>query len=107
MNSLSHLLTSRSSRSSRVSSTQQKAYVTYTLSSLSSTSVNNAENFSSNEAQFYVSLSSQPATITLLECHTLLSAGGTTGFRTWEAALHLGDYLCTNPALVSGKRIIE
>ncbi len=45
--------------------------------------------------------------ITLFESRSLLSAGGTTGMRTWEAALHLGQYLCANPSLVEGKRILE
>ena len=27
--------------------------------------------------------------------------------RTWEAALHLGRYLCENPSLVQGKRVLE
>jgi len=47
------------------------------------------------------------AHITLLESRTLLSASGTTGLRTWEAALHLGQYLCANPSLVADKRILE
>lgn len=45
--------------------------------------------------------------ITLLESRALISAGGTTGLRTWEAALHLGQYLCANPFLVSGRRVLE
>ncbi|GAO19541.1 hypothetical protein UVI_02061820 [Ustilaginoidea virens] len=39
--------------------------------------------------------------------HSLVSAGGTTGLRTWEAALHMGQYLCLNPSLVAGKRVLE
>lgn len=48
-------------------------------------------------------------TITILEKRNLISGSGTTGFRTWEAALHLANYLLT-PAgrdLVVGKSIIE
>ena len=56
-------------------SAQQRSYVTYTLSSLSQ--------------------DNSPPTITLLEARNLLAAAGTTGFRTWEACLHLGTYLCS------------
>ncbi|KAM4057448.1 lysine methyltransferase [Hirsutella rhossiliensis] len=45
--------------------------------------------------------------ITLLEKRALISAAGTTGLRTWEAALHLGQYLCLNPGVVAGKRVLE
>ena len=50
---------------------QQKSYVTYTAPILDH-----------NAAQ-----------ITLLEAPSLLASSGTTGFRTWEAALFLGAYL--------------
>lgn len=63
-------------------SEQRKCYVTYHLSALGKN-------------------------ITLLEKRALLAAGGTTGLRTWEAALHLGHYLCTNPSLIAGKRVLE
>ncbi|KAK7906516.1 Protein-lysine N-methyltransferase EFM3 [Apiospora marii] len=71
---------------------QQKAYVTY--------------------SQTLLSGDSTPATglyphVTLLESRQLISAGGTTGLRTWEAALHLGQYLCANPSLVQNKRVLE
>lgn len=45
--------------------------------------------------------------ITLLENRALLCAAGTTGLRTWEAALHLGQYLCLVPGVVAGKRVLE
>lgn len=48
-------------------------------------------------------------TVITSESRGLILAGGTTGFRTWEAALHLGSFLAT-PAgdeLVRGKRVIE
>ncbi|KAL1854853.1 hypothetical protein VTK73DRAFT_8681 [Phialemonium thermophilum] len=45
--------------------------------------------------------------ITLLESRALISAAGTTGLRTWEAALHLGQYLCSRPGLVRGLRVLE
>ncbi|KAH6604472.1 hypothetical protein Trco_006179 [Trichoderma cornu-damae] len=53
------------------------------------------------------SLPGHKARITLFENRFLISAGGTTGLRTWEAALHLGQLLCLNPSIVSGKRILE
>jgi 2-polyprenyl-3-methyl-5-hydroxy-6-metoxy-1,4-benzoquinol methylase len=48
-------------------------------------------------------------TILTSESRGLILAGGTTGFRTWEAALHLGTYLSTEAgrALVARKRVIE
>ena len=48
-------------------------------------------------------------TVTLLEAPSLLASSGTTGFRTWEAALFLGTYL-TSPAgrnLIREKRVVE
>jgi predicted nicotinamide N-methyase len=53
------------------------------------------------------SLPSHEARITLFENRSLISAAGTTGLRTWEAALHLGQLLCQDPSIVSGKRILE
>ncbi|KAM3503808.1 hypothetical protein MY10362_003967 [Beauveria mimosiformis] len=76
---------------SEVDSAQQKCYVTYALSLLPPSA----------------SAASPPPTITLLENRSLISAGGTTGLRTWEAALHLGQYLCTRPALVRDRRVLE
>lgn len=66
---------------------QQKGYVTYTAPSLDS-----------NAAQ-----------VILLEAPSLLASSGTTGFRTWEAALFLGAYLTSEDGktLVSGKHVIE
>ncbi|TKX22800.1 hypothetical protein C1H76_4834 [Elsinoe australis] len=48
--------------------------------------------------------------ISLLESRSVISGGGTTGLRTWEAALHLGNYLLSPDAdteLVSQKCILE
>lgn len=45
--------------------------------------------------------------ITLLESRAIIAAAGTTGLRTWEASLHLGQYLCENPSITRGKRILE
>lgn len=68
---------------------QQKCYVTYHQSLLGHSS------------------SGEVPRITLLESRFLLSAAGTTGLRTWEASLHLGQYLCTNPAITRGRRILD
>ncbi|KAF9886408.1 hypothetical protein FE257_011440 [Aspergillus nanangensis] len=49
-------------------------------------------------------------TILTSESRGLILASGTTGFRTWEAALHLGTYLSTTAAgsaLITGNRVIE
>ncbi|OAQ90235.1 FAM86A protein [Purpureocillium lilacinum] len=76
---------------SEAASVQQKHYVTYSLSLLDRG----------------LGESDEAPSITLLENRSLISAGGTTGLRTWEAALHLGQYLCQNPSVVAGKRILE
>ncbi|KAF5019547.1 hypothetical protein F66182_8440 [Fusarium sp. NRRL 66182] len=75
---------------SEATSAQQKSYVTYHLSQLTQEG----------------SASLTPH-ITLLENHSLISGSGTTGLRTWEAALHLGSYLCENRHIVKNKRILE
>lgn len=48
-------------------------------------------------------------TLTLLERRHLISGSLTTGFRTWEAALHLGSYLLSpvGRRLIEGKSILE
>lgn len=68
---------------------QQKSYVTYHLLALQQSD------------KLLV------PSITLLESRALISALGTTGLRTWEAAIHLGQYLCVNPQLVKGQRVLE
>jgi protein-lysine N-methyltransferase EEF2KMT len=87
MMSLSHLLSLR--LPDEAVAVQQKCYVTYHLSRLA------------HDAQ------DSDARITLLESRSLLAAGGTTGLRTWEAALHLGQYLCANPGLIENRRVLE
>lgn len=66
---------------------QRKSYVSYTLSCLQPATPN--------------------ATITFLENRCILGGFGTTGLRTWEAALHMGQFLCQNPHLVAQKRVLE
>lgn len=65
----------------------QKGYVTYT-----------APEWGTNVPQ-----------VTLLEAPSLLASSGTTGFRTWEAALFLGAYLVSEAGSrhVTGQRMIE
>jgi len=48
-------------------------------------------------------------TVTTHEAKALLASSGTTGFRTWEAALYLGCYLSSKEgsALVNGMRVLE
>ncbi|KAJ5389223.1 uncharacterized protein N7496_000291 [Penicillium cataractarum] len=47
--------------------------------------------------------------VTTIESRGLILSGGTTGNRTWEAALHLGSFLASpaGESLVRGKRVIE
>ena len=86
MNYISSLLSS--SLPSEATSAQQKCFVTYTLS--------------------YLASQDDVPTVTLHEARNLVAAAGTTGLRTWEAALLLGNYLCTNSSsLVHGKSILE
>lgn len=86
MNYFSSLLVS--SVPTEATSAQQKAYVTYTLSSLPPKK-------------------EKDPSITLLEFRNLVAAAGTTGLRTWEAALHLGNYLCSNINFVRGTSVLE
>ena len=48
-------------------------------------------------------------TIITSESRGLILSSGTTGFRTWEASLHLGTYLSTpeGGCLVRGKNVVE
>ncbi|KAB2578729.1 Nicotinamide N-methyltransferase [Lasiodiplodia theobromae] len=81
MSSLSLLL--GSNLPSESASAQTKSYVTY--------------NFGNDRA------------VTLLESRAVISSSGTTGLRTWEAALHLGAYLASESGQqwVRGKRVLE
>lgn len=77
---------------SETDAAQQRDYVIYHLSLLQEAASESTAN---------------PPHIALLESRSLISASGTTGLRTWEAALHLGQYLCVNPSLVENKRVLE
>ncbi|KAF3760470.1 hypothetical protein M406DRAFT_267193 [Cryphonectria parasitica EP155] len=56
---------------------------------------------------YRLSLLQTPVMIDILENRSLIAASGTTGLRTWEAALHLGQYLCVNSHLIQGNRVLE
>lgn len=73
-------------------SAQQKAYVTYAY-----------PRHATSES------SPQDYSVTLLESRSVISSSGTTGLRTWEAALLLGQFLCSDlgDALVRGKKLFE
>ncbi|KAF1961934.1 hypothetical protein CC80DRAFT_436379 [Byssothecium circinans] len=90
MTALSSLLAS--GVPSESDSAQQKAYVTYAF-------------FASSTIQNYP----EEKTVTLLESRAVISSSGTTGLRTWEAALHLGAFLCSKSGqdLIRGKRVFE
>ncbi|KAF2862431.1 hypothetical protein K470DRAFT_256065 [Piedraia hortae CBS 480.64] len=51
----------------------------------------------------------QEPTVTLLERPNLICGSQTTGFRTWEAALHLGSFLLSpeGTSLIKNKNILE
>ncbi|KAM0693439.1 hypothetical protein Q7P36_006694 [Cladosporium allicinum] len=92
MSCLSSLMSSE--LPSETTAVQQKSYVTFTTL---------PENASREEEE------GPDPTMTLLERRQLISGSLTTGFRTWEAALHLGAYLLSGPGqeLIKGKSILE
>ncbi|UKZ48369.1 hypothetical protein TrVGV298_002592 [Trichoderma virens] len=80
------------------------------LSVLFSTPAPNEDDAAQQKCRVVYHLASLPgheAHINLFENRSLIAAGGTTGLRTWEAALHLGQLLCRDPSIVSGKRVLE
>ncbi|KAF2996094.1 hypothetical protein E8E13_004968 [Curvularia kusanoi] len=90
MSAMSTLLTSNVP--SEADSAQQKAFVTYSYP------LHSADDSTSDEQA-----------VTLLEARSVISGSGTTGLRTWEAALLLGSYLATDDGrrLIKGKRVFE
>jgi predicted nicotinamide N-methyase len=77
---------------SEADSAQQKAFVTYSYPP------NSTNNNNFNERA-----------VTLLEARSVISSSGTTGLRTWEAALLLGSYLASEEgqATIRGKKVFE
>jgi predicted nicotinamide N-methyase len=56
----------------------------------------------------HVTYSFPQASVTLLENRGVLSAAGTTGLRTWDAAMHLAAYLSgEGQGHVRGRRVLE
>lgn len=92
---MSHLSTLMSANlPSESTAVQQKSYVTFTcLPPTPDPDLDHRE---------------EPA-ITILERRHLISGALTTGFRTWEAALHLGSYLLTPEGrrIIDGKSVLE
>ena len=48
-------------------------------------------------------LQNEDSILAVLKESTSLVVGGTTGLRTWEAALHLLEWVIANPAAVATK----
>lgn len=90
MSAMSTLLTSNVPSES--DSAQQKAFVTYSYP------LSIADDSTAGDQS-----------VTLLEARSVISGSGTTGLRTWEAALLLGSYLTTEDGrdLIKGKKIFE
>lgn len=80
---------------SELAAAQQKTYVVYFISALGDVNDRGIEP------------SENCPKITLLESRTIISAQGTTGLATWEAALHMGQYLCSQPEFIKGKHVLE
>ncbi|KAK8085870.1 nicotinamide n-methyltransferase [Apiospora hydei] len=76
-------------KTAELESNQQKSYVTFTCPKQGS-----------DESE---------STVTILERRYLVSGSKTTGFRTWEGALHLAAYLlsATGQDLLRGKKVLE
>ncbi|BCR91891.1 protein-lysine N-methyltransferase [Aspergillus chevalieri] len=81
---------------SQIQQAQQLGYIKYTAPSPPSQSPSASE--------------CEPRTVVTSESRGLILSSGTTGFRTWEAALHLGTYL-SSPSiadtLIKGKQVLE
>ncbi|OCK81091.1 hypothetical protein K432DRAFT_296320 [Lepidopterella palustris CBS 459.81] len=71
---------------------QQRAFVTYTYPTCTTESSASVER-----------------AITVFESRAVFSSSGTTGLRTWEAALHLGTFLTSEVGakLIRGKNVLE
>ncbi|KAF2008567.1 hypothetical protein BU24DRAFT_429162 [Aaosphaeria arxii CBS 175.79] len=93
MSALSELLGSALPTES--TSAQQKAYVTYTYP------LQGADGTGKGVLD--------DGAVTLLESRSVISSSGTTGLRTWEAALLLGSYLSSEQGqkAIRGKRVFE
>ncbi|KAF2675555.1 hypothetical protein BT63DRAFT_420753 [Microthyrium microscopicum] len=73
---------------SELDAAQQKAHVTYTFPSIAK--------------------GEKTATVTLLENQSVIASSGTTGLRTWEAALYLSEYLASEGMkYIRGQNVLE
>ncbi|PWY78140.1 hypothetical protein BO94DRAFT_577455 [Aspergillus sclerotioniger CBS 115572] len=85
---------------SSIQQAQQLTYITYTAPITTTTTTNQAEGCEEPEAR----------TILTSESRNAILTAGTTGHRTWEAALHLATYLSATSegkAHIAGKRVLE
>ncbi|KAJ5730985.1 uncharacterized protein N7483_005493 [Penicillium malachiteum] len=92
---------------SAIEAAQQLSHVKYTAP-LQTQSPANSTQPPSPSSTSESTISSERTVITV-ESRGVILSGGTTGNRTWEAALHLGSFLASpaGKALVHGKRVIE
>lgn len=90
MNHLSTLISSE--LPGEIAAAQQKSYVTFSCLPPDV-----------EEEAYY----KREPTITLLERRNLISGSSATGFRTWEASLHLASYLLSQQDLIWDKSIME
>ncbi|RAL04344.1 protein-lysine N-methyltransferase [Aspergillus ibericus CBS 121593] len=82
---------------SSIEQAQQLTYITYTAPTLTGNQVEGCE-------------VPEARTILTSESRNAILTAGTTGHRTWEAALHLATYLSATPegtAHIAGKRVLE
>lgn len=82
---------------SALAQAQQLTYIKYSLPASPPESESESESESMSRA------------VITSENRSLILSAGTTGFRTWEAALHLGTFLSTESGkpLVANKRVLE
>ncbi|KAJ5621977.1 hypothetical protein N7528_005209 [Penicillium herquei] len=88
---------------SAIEAAQQLSHVKYTAPLQTQSPTNSTQPQCSSLSE------SAERTVITVESRGVILSGGTTGNRTWEAALHLGSFLAS-PAgkdLVHGKRVIE
>jgi len=88
---------------SEADAAQQKGWVTYVPLLTPSSS-------DATTPSLTIDSATEP-TLKLKESRSVISGAGTTGLRTWEAALHLASYLCSTPTArthyITDKHILE
>jgi hypothetical protein len=85
-------------KQSAVQQAQQLSFIKYTAPAETKTETGSVTQYANIERSVITS-----------ESRGLILSAGTTGFRTWEAALHLGSFLASEAgkAIVRNKRVIE